>query len=141
MAQVIFSLAWLLNARQDLDQRRLPRTIYSYQSNAISAFNDEIGALEDQLLAITFGNILEFRNCAPAGLWLGKMKMDGLLFRGNLDTLHALEFFDAALYLLRFGSLIPKTINKCFELLDLFALIAVSRFKLRPPFSLLLKKL
>ena len=59
--------------------------------------------------------------------------MNDLLFFRNLNTLDLIEFLDAALHLLRFGCLGAETIDEGFKVLDLNALVAVRRYKLRAP--------
>ena len=56
--------------------------------------------------------------------------MDRPLFLRQFDPLHLFQFLDPALYLLGLGGLVPKAVDKHFELLDTLALIPISRIQL-----------
>ena len=63
--------------------------------------------------------------------------MDRLLLNRDLDPLDLLQLLDAALDLLRFGGLVTKASDEGFQMLDVLALVFVSRGKLRPPLCFL----
>src|SRR5260370_35072398 len=65
--------------------------------------------------------------------------MNRPLFSRKFDALDLLEFLNAALHLLGLGGLITKAVDESFELLNPFALVAVSRFQLLAAFLLLRK--
>ena len=66
----------------------------------------------------------------PLGLGCGKRKVDGLLFRRNLDALDLFQFLDARLHLLGLGGLVAEAVDEGFQLLDALALVAVGGFEL-----------
>ncbi len=76
----------------------------------------------------------------PLGLGCGKRKMDGLLFRRNLDALDLFQFLDAALHLLGLGGLVAEAVDEDFELLDAVALVAVGGLQLLVALRLLGEK-
>src|ERR1035437_2122226 len=116
-----------LNAGEKLDQRRFARPVHSDQRNAISALYRELNVAENFLFAIALRYARAFDDQSAAGFGLWKTEVDGLLVRGDLDAVDFLEFLDAALHLLRLGRLRAKAVDKCFKLLDAFALVLVRR--------------
>ena len=141
MAQAIFAGAERLTARQQLDQRRLPRAVDAHQRDAVAALDDKIDAAENELLAVALGYVLKLGHDAPAGLGLRKRKMNGLLFLGQLDALDLFELLDAALDLLGFGGLSTEAIDESLQLLDAVPLVAISGFELFAALLLLLQVL
>src|ERR1700722_11852710 len=59
--------------------------------------------------------------------------MDRLLFNRNLDPLDFFELLDAALHLFSLGGLVAKAGDKGFQMLDVLALVLVSRQQLSLP--------
>src|SRR5579859_1738181 len=137
VTQAQFACSRLLRAGQQLNQRGLARAVHAHQRNAVAALDYEIYLGEDVLKAVALGHIFRFGNHAAAGARLRKRKMDGLLFRRDLDLFHPLQLFDPALHLLGLGGLIAEAIDKRLKLVDLFFLVAVSRLKLRAPLGFL----
>src|SRR6185312_11001451 len=67
---------------------------------------------------------------------LRKGEVNGLFFRRNFNSLHAVQFLDAALHLLGLGGLVAEAVDEGLKLLDFLLLIAISRLELL--FALLL---
>ncbi len=67
--------------------------------------------------------------------------MDRFFFGRNLDAFDLLEFLDAALYLLRLGSLVAEAVDENFELFDAVALVLVGGCQLLVALRLLREKL
>ena len=88
---------------------------------------------EHLLRAVALGKPLGLHNHAPRGRRLGKLEVNDRLFFGNLDALDLFEFLDAALHLLRFGSLGAEAIDEGLKMLDLLALVAIGGLELRAP--------
>ncbi len=111
-------------------ERRLSGSVHAHQRDPIATLNHEVYVAKYQLWTVALGDIFELRDDATAGFWLRKREVDGLLLGRNLDPLDLLQFLDAALDLLRLGSLVTEAVDKDFQLLDALALIAISGFKL-----------
>ena len=138
VAEHVFARRDRLLARQELDQRRLPRPVDADQRDAVAALDVERRAGEHVFLAVALRHVAELGHNPSAGLRLRETKMDGLFIRRNFDALDLLEFLDAALHLFGFGRLRAEAVDESFELLDAVALIGVSGFQLRPALGLLL---
>ncbi len=125
VAQRVFARGHRLGARQNLDQRRFAGAVDADQRHAVAALDDEIDAGKHLVIAVAFGDVLEFGHHAPARLGLRKAEVDGLLFGRNLDALDLLEFLDAALHLLGLGGLGAEAVDERFQLLDAILLVGV----------------
>src|SRR5205085_12531402 len=120
-----------LDTSEHAYQRGFTCTVRAHERHAITALDHEVYGAKDFVPVIALGYSLELSNNAPTRLGLWEVKMNGLLFRWDLDALHAFDFLDAALHLFCLSRLISETTDESFQLLDLVALVAVCRLKLR----------
>ena len=86
---------------------------------------------EDLLFAVALRESFRFDHHAAGGRRLRKPEVDDRLFFGNLDALDLFQLLDARLHLLGLGRLGAEAIDEGFEVLDLFALVAVGGEQLR----------
>ncbi len=82
---------------------------------------------EHLLGAVALGEPVSLHHHAPRGRRLGKLEVDRRLFFGNLDALDLFQLLNAALHLLGLGGLGAEAVDEGFKVLDLLALVAVSR--------------
>src|ERR1700722_6808600 len=133
-------MAWLDAARgrrfvagEQFDQRRLARTVHTHQRHTITALDGEADVVENLLWPVALREAFRLDHHASRGRRLRKLEVDDRLFFRNLDALNLFELFNARLHLLGLGRLGAKAIDEGLKMLDLDALIAIGRLKLRAP--------
>src|SRR5581483_1291089 len=112
-------------------------SIYAHQSDTIAALDHEVDATEDFLVTIRFRNVDKLSHNPAARFRLRKREMDRLLLFWDFNPIHLLQFFDTALHLFRFSSLITETIDENFQLFDPFTLGSIGSFQLLPALGFL----
>src|SRR5207237_1992305 len=120
-----------LDASEHAYQRGFTCAVRADECHAITALHHKVHVAKNFIPVIALGSSLELGNNATARFRLREVEVDGLLFWWDLDALHAFDFLDAALHLLCLSRLISETVDESFQLLDLVALVAVCRLKLR----------
>src|SRR5215469_14314895 len=80
--------------------------------------------------SIAFRDATKLGHNSSAGFGLWEGEMNRLFFRWNLYSLHLLQFLDSTLDLLGFGCLVAEAVDKSFQLLYPFSLIAIGGFEL-----------
>src|SRR5262245_60818733 len=83
--------------RQHAHERRLADAVGSNESDAIAAFDMKINFLEDDEIAVGLAGMLDFEDCPATFIAGGKIEVNLLTFRRNLDRHDFLEHLDAAL--------------------------------------------
>ena len=126
-----------LHAREHADQGRFARAVHAHQRDAIAAVDGKAHVLEHLLGAVVLGQVRDLHHRAAGRLWLGKGEVDRLLLDRDLDALDLLQLLDAALHLLGLGGLVAKAADEGFKMLDVLALVFVSRGQLGSPLFLL----
>ena len=127
VAQLYLASRGRFVAGEQLDERGFSRAVHADQRHAVAALDGELDVVEHLLLAITLREPIGLHNHAPRGRRLGKLEVDHRLFFGNLDALDLFQFLDARLHLLGLGGLGAEAVDESFKVLDLDALVAVSR--------------
>src|SRR5205085_7588160 len=130
MPKYVFAGREWLDTSEHAYQRGFTCAVRAHERHAITALHHEVYVVKDFVPVIALGYSLKLGNNATARFRLREVEVDGLLFRWNLDALHAFDFLDAALHLFCLSRLISETTDESFQLLNLLALVAVGRFEL-----------
>ena len=120
-------------ARQDLEQRGLPRPVHPDERHALAALDGEVRAPIHDLVSIGLVDVGEAGDDPPRARGLGKLEMDSPSARVDLDPIHLVEHLDPALDLARLRRLIAEAVDEPLDLGHALGLVARARLEERVP--------